>query len=175
MKSLPFGVGVCRAELSTFSLFHHGPFGSFCCCLLGCFAGVWSVSAGFCGQCSWWDITCTSSHGMLGSSPGKGLSKDMLVMRILCLSCATHLFIFCFGCFDLAFVPFFLCHHWCGSCLPSLPVLLPSPSEHQQRAPLESGSQHFGCYKKGIWDLFSELEFGWNKCGDGEGPPWSSR
>lgn len=31
---------------------------------------------------------------MLGSSSGKGLWRDVLVMGILCLSCATHLFHF---------------------------------------------------------------------------------
>lgn len=52
------------------------PLGVFVVVFLGCFAVVWSVSAGFCGQCSWWDITYSSSHGMLGSSPGKGLLGD---------------------------------------------------------------------------------------------------
>lgn len=37
-------------------------------------------------QCSQWGIPWTSSHGMLGSNPGKGLSRDVLLMGILCHS-----------------------------------------------------------------------------------------
>lgn len=34
-------------------------------------------------QCSLWDFTCTSSHGMVGSDLGMGVLRDMLLMGVL--------------------------------------------------------------------------------------------
>lgn len=96
-------------------------FGVFCCCLV-CFCWflwlAWLVGYHLYQQS--WDAWLLS------------LLRDMLVVGILCLSCAIHLFSF----FALGVLVLLL--SLCPSATtgvahacPTPPVLLPSPSEHQ--------------------------------------------
>lgn len=113
---------------------------------------------------------------MLGPNPGKGLSRgnagDGESVSQLCHSPVL------FSALGVLVLLLSLCPSATTGVAHACPVPLywsHRPLSTRPGAPLESmstGSQHFGCCERGILDLFSEPQFGWNECGDGEVSPW---